>query len=90
MILNAAVRLTADSMQKSWAQKFQPGSKVVIVDSFVFDDGKRSKRMMPGTVVSVGNSGTKERGVPGVQRFCYVVRTPFGEHTFEQDDLKAQ
>lgn len=90
MILNAAVRLAADAFNKSWAQRFSPGSKVVVVDSFVFDDGKRSKRMMPGTVIRVGNTGTKERGVPGVQRFCYLVRTPFGEHTFEQDDLKAQ
>lgn len=88
---NAASRLKATAieadMQKSWAQKFHEGDKVVVVEPFVFDEGKKSQRRMPGVILKVGNSGTKERGVPGVVKFVYVVRTPFGEHTFEQDDL---
>lgn len=86
----AAMRLLGDTNQRSWAQKFHEGSKVKIIEPFYFDDGQRSKRMMPGVVIQVGNGGSKERGVPGVQKFQYVVRTQFGEHTFDQDDLQAQ
>lgn len=93
MNLNAATRLTtADrlDMRKSWGQQFHEGSKVSIVEPFYFDDGQRSKRNMPGVVVRVGMGGSKERGVPGVEKFQYVVRTQFGEHTFDQYDLQAR
>jgi len=92
MNLNAATRLSAHftTLVQADAQRFKEGSEVSIVESFYFDDGKRSKRHLPGVVKSVGRAGRKERGVAGPEKFEYLVHTAFGDHTFAQDDLEAR